>query len=769
MNKTILLFSLLLISLSNLLAQGGTCATATTLTYGAACTNGTNTGANTTGDGISAEPACWAGGSTDWNESVWYKVVMPAGQTSLVVTGAAGTLTVDKIGIQIYSGSCGSLTEIGCTLGGGAAGAAMLTPGNTYFIMIDGLGGNDGTFCIAAGAPVVPNDFICSLTTIAVGGGCTNGTTVNSTNSSDTDPSCVNGGTNTLNTSWYGFVATDDSITVNFGDGTLATSLTAAVYSAVGGVCTGALTEIGCTSNGSEIDLTGLVIGRTYFVMIDGKTTETGTFCISVYETPPPPPPIGTCSNPRDLYIASDCNNIQGLQYDEQNNIISTNTATGTDAGASMAGAQYLNSVEQGCAGTDNGQQGYWVRFTGTGSSINIANYGTSGYDYSIFTGTPTNATCTAGLTSVACLTVAAADLTGNTMTTVNGTEYYMLITPSSTGTATTAFACITGTTYSPPNDNCSNATALSFGEGYELTTSSATVDNNNTLCSGSTENNVWVKYTATYTGTAYVFLQDQDCACGNGTQMSIYNAGASCPNNSSTCTSYINPNNDNDFSGSFSVTNGSTYYIQLDGYAGCGCTFNLCLNSVNSADCSVLLPVEMDEIEAFFSKENEVKVLWSTLSERDCDYFLLEQSSDGIDYKEVGRIKGNGTSLDKHYYYLNDSNPYTEGVSYYRIKQFDYNGTGRTYKPVSVSPNKHKEIYFYPNPTEAQLKIEIPGHTGKVEIEIYTHLGKKVFSHAVEDNSDLFLLDLENLDAGNYLIRVISESKVYTDRIGIK
>ena len=227
-----------------------------------------------------------------------------------------------------------------------------------------------------------------------------------------------------------------------------------------------------------------------------------------------------------------------------------------------------------------------------------------------------------------------------------------MLITPSGTGTVTTAFACLTASTsFAPTNNNCTNATQLNFGTAYNFTPANAT------LCAGSTENNIWVYYQATYTGTAYVFLQDQDYACANGTQMSIYNASSGCPNNSSTCSVTINPNNDNDFSDQFNVVNGSTYYIQLDGFAGCACSFNLCINTVNSADCSVLLlPVELNDIKLICENNNAI-LSWSTQSENNSNYFEIQKSAVAIEFVTIEKVAAAGNSDETKNYEFTDNN----------------------------------------------------------------------------------------------------------------
>src|SRR6218665_1711523 len=90
---------------------------------------------------------------------------------------------------------------------------------------------------------------------------------------------------------WFSFVATkaDIEISTNFA-GTLANTQLA-VYS---GSC-GALTQIGCQENintgggllHTDVILHGLTIGNTYYLLVDGNGTATGTFGICVQESLP--------------------------------------------------------------------------------------------------------------------------------------------------------------------------------------------------------------------------------------------------------------------------------------------------------------------------------------------------------------------------------------------------------------------------------------------------------------------------------------------------
>jgi hypothetical protein len=116
-----------------------------------------NLSGDNTCSGAASEPAaatCWTAGNLN---TVWYTVVCPAsGQLRIRTT--LGSLTNTQI--ALYSGTCGSLTEVACNDNAPACGtssynnseitATGLTPGATYFIRVDGANNLSGTFDILA-------------------------------------------------------------------------------------------------------------------------------------------------------------------------------------------------------------------------------------------------------------------------------------------------------------------------------------------------------------------------------------------------------------------------------------------------------------------------------------------------------------------------------------------------------------------------------------------------------------------------------------------
>jgi len=107
---------------------------------------------------------------------------------------------------------------------------------------------------------------------------------------------------------------------------------------------------------------------------------------------------------------------------------------------------------------------------------------------------------------------------------------------------------------------------------------------------------------------------------------------------------------------------------------------------------CNVVLPVEL---YSFTGKRvgNVNQLNWTTLSEKDNDYFDVEWSSnpEAQIWSTIGTVSSNGNSSDQQTYAMIHSNP-TSKKNYYRISQVDKDGTRRTFEELVLVDNTMKE-----------------------------------------------------------------------------
>lgn len=153
----------------------------------------------------------------------------------------------------------------------------------------------------------------------------------------------------------------------------------------------------------------------------------------------------------------------------------------------------------------------------------------------------------------------------------------------------------------------------------------------------------------------------------------------------------------------------------------------------------------------------NQVQLHWQTASEINNDHFSIERSSNGSSFSEIGEIKGAGNSSSVLSYTFTDLQPLA-GLSYYRLKQVDFDGTVSYSEIKTTNLQNSNEVVLYPNPVESQLIISIPASIESIEIT-------DALGHTVLQQKELSLneqkLNLSTLPAGLYLIRIRTESDI--------
>lgn len=133
-------------------------------------------------------------------------------------------------------------------------------------------------------------------------------------------------------------------------------------------------------------------------------------------------------------------------------------------------------------------------------------------------------------------------------------------------------------------------------------------------------------------------------------------------------------------------VTAGQTYLILVDNFTT-NSGFNITFGGTATLDCTAL-PIEL--LTFYGTNEDSYNLLtWSTATETNNDYFILERSSDGYNWTEVSRIDGAGNSSQTLNYSFKDFG-FKNGINYYRLTQTDYNGQHETFNIIAI--NNYKE-----------------------------------------------------------------------------
>jgi len=185
----------------------------------------------------------------------------------------------------------------------------------------------------------------------------------------------------------------------------------------------------------------------------------------------------------------------------------------------------------------------------------------------------------------------------------------------------------------------------------------------------------------------------------------------------------------------------------------------------------AVAVPVTLEKFEATISKE-KVSLNWITSMEINCKEFLIERSTDGISFKEIGRLAGNGTASSYHSYFFEDnSSSILTFVVFYRLRQIDGDGKFQFSKIISVKLlETNNTVSISPNPFSDYLTVKLTWpKTETVTEKIISTTGSELFSEKIslqKGQNIHTVYNLSFLPKGNYFIQFISSEKSITEKI---
>lgn len=166
--------------------------------------------------------------------------------------------------------------------------------------------------------------------------------------------------------------------------------------------------------------------------------------------------------------------------------------------------------------------------------------------------------------------------------------------------------------------------------------------------------------------------------------------------------------------------------------------------------DLPLVLPVSFGSFTAEKQGSNAL-LKWTTEQESNTDKFIVERSTDGKDFFQVGELNAAGNSSVQHSYQYTDAHP-VKGDNIYHIKEVDKDGKYnyseiRTLNFSDIKPT----ITVSPNPATNFVTIQIPGNIQSLKIRLVSNTGQSIGNYIM--NNDSYKLDVSRLASGVYNI----------------
>ncbi|MBL7898925.1 MAG: T9SS type A sorting domain-containing protein, partial [Crocinitomicaceae bacterium] len=150
---------------------------------------------------------------------------------------------------------------------------------------------------------------------------------------------------------------------------------------------------------------------------------------------------------------------------------------------------------------------------------------------------------------------------------------------------------------------------------------------------------------------------------------------------------------------------------------------------------------------------------VWVTKSENNNDYFVVQRSSDGANFEDLKNIDAAGNSNEEISYSWLDENPLS-GLSYYRLKQVDFDGAISFSEIETVDFTDENDFVIYPNPVSSgqSLYFTLPMETAtESTVTIYDVTGKIVMVQRMNNNTVMV-----DLSSGMYRVKVMSDGLTF-------
>lgn len=175
-------------------------------------------------------------------------------------------------------------------------------------------------------------------------------------------------------------------------------------------------------------------------------------------------------------------------------------------------------------------------------------------------------------------------------------------------------------------------------------------------------------------------------------------------------------------------------------------------------------LPLHLLSERASSLDEYNNKIEWIVADEWVKEY-EIEHSTDAKSRQVIGEISAVNNTHKHSYSYIHKE---AAGLSYYRIKGIDMDGThSYIWKIMTVAKKGKESMVAYPSPTSDMIHVVFTWADGKkADIEVYNIMGQKI-----KDIDDVLVwennqLDLSDTPSGMYIIRGEVNWKQYDQKI---
>lgn len=177
-----------------------------------------------------------------------------------------------------------------------------------------------------------------------------------------------------------------------------------------------------------------------------------------------------------------------------------------------------------------------------------------------------------------------------------------------------------------------------------------------------------------------------------------------------------------------------------------------------------VPLPITLIQFRAI-AEGQKAKLEWTTASEKNNWGFIISRSSDGKNFKEIGKTAAENQSNSPKDYVYYDEQP-QNGRNFYRLQQLDFDGkiTLSGIRMVQFSTGKNA-LSIFPNPVNGTLEVAFTAGSFQT-LELCDITGKIEQVKSISAQTNRLKLDFKNLPVGIYFLRLMGKGNTEVRKV---
>lgn len=187
-------------------------------------------------------------------------------------------------------------------------------------------------------------------------------------------------------------------------------------------------------------------------------------------------------------------------------------------------------------------------------------------------------------------------------------------------------------------------------------------------------------------------------------------------------------------------------------------------ISSTTGITVSQVLPVTWSSFEAV-QKEKNIALSWTTESEKDNSHFIVERSTNGINFSPIGEVKAAGYSNTTRKYQFEDTDA-NASVNYYRIQAISLEGTSDVSKVLSVVKKGSFDVKTFPTEQGARVQIGSDQNGEEATIQVINLNGQVISSKQIKIDASVTDTQIDFQEKGVLIINVKTDTKSVSKKL---